>query len=358
MKQRKIIIIKVGTNILTANGSKLNHDLIANLVNQLVDLREQGYQVVLVTSGAVAAGKEVLDLSNGDDTVVRRQVYASVGQARLMNKYENFFMEHGINIGQALLTHDDFCQRDRYDNALQTLHALLDNDIVPIINENDVVATQELSFGDNDVLAATTAIALDADKLIFLTNQDGVMTDNPIANVDAKLINKVEDVKQIFSMISDNLPSSGGMGGMFSKVNAARIAASAGVDTWVVSGLRPANIKDIVEGKKVGTYFVPSQGDLNSKSRWILCAKNASTAVSIDAGASQAVGQRKSLLMVGVKKVYGFFEAKQIIGVKDEEDHIVGYGIVNYNSETLKAALDKPKSLDKEVIHADNFRLL
>ncbi|MBU1202971.1 glutamate 5-kinase [Patescibacteria group bacterium] len=355
---KEIIVVKVGTNTLTANGSNLNNDLIANLVKQLAKLHEQGYQVVLVTSGAVAAGKEALYLSNGDNTIVKRQVYASVGQARLMHKYENFFAEHGLNIGQALLTHDDFCHRARYDNALQTLHGLLDSGIIPVINENDVVTINELSFGDNDVLAATTAIAIGASKLIFLTNQEGVMTDNPNKNSDARLIDKVEDAKEIFSVISDGLPSSGGIGGMFSKVNAARIATSAGVATWVASGLRPANISDIVQGKKIGTYFVPKKTTLTAKSRWILCAKNASTGVYVDAGAVKALTDRKSLLMVGIHKIKGFFEAKQIIEVIDDTDRIVGYGVVNYDSESLKAALDNPRSLDKEIIHADNFRLI
>lgn len=358
MKKEEIIVVKVGTNILTANGSHLNNDLIANLVKQLARLHEQGYQIVLVTSGAVAAGKEALSISNGDNNIVNRQVYASIGQARLMNKYEDFFIEYGFNIGQALLTHDDFCDKVRYNNALQTIHGLLNNGIVPIINENDVVAINELSFGDNDVLAATTAIAIGASKLIFLTNQEGVMTDNPAKNSAAKLIDRVEDTKEILSMISDSLPSSGGMGGMISKVNAARIAASAGVSTWVASGIRPSNIGDIVSGKKIGTYFVPSSAILTSKSRWILCAKNVATGVCVDTGAAKALSNRKSLLMVGIYKVKGFFEAKQIIEVIDDSDRIVGYGIVNYDSESLKAALDNPRSLDKEIIHADNFRLI
>ena len=289
-EESKIIIIKVGTHILTANGDKLNRGLISGLVEQLVGLYKKGYKPVLVTSGAVAAGKEVAELSSGIESITRRQIYAAVGQARLMHEYEKLFRNFGVSVGQALLTRDDFSDRVRYNNALHTIEGLLDNGIIPVINENDVITVHELSFGDNDVLAAATAIALNADKLLLLTNQDGVMTANPDENKnDAKLMQDVKDINRVFSVISDNVNSTHGVGGMYSKVNAAQLAASAGIPTWIANGLKPGNITAIVEGKKIGTNFYSRSVKLSAKERWILCAKNASAGIVVDDGAVLAL---------------------------------------------------------------------
>lgn len=356
--ESKIIIIKVGTNMLTANGDKLNRSLILELVEQLVSLHSKGYKPVLVTSGAVAAGKEVLKLSNEIERITQRQIYAAVGQARLMHEYEKIFYNYDILVGQALLTREDFSDRVRYDNALHTLNGLLDNGAIPIINENDVVTIQELSFGDNDVLAAATAIALNADKLLLLTNQDGVMTANPEKNKDqAKLIHEVRDINEIFSVISDNSSSSHGVGGMYSKVNAAQLAANAGISTWIANGLHPENIGAIIEGKKTGTNLIARSNKLSERERWILCAKNAAAGIIIDDGAAQALRQNKSLLMVGVKKIRGSFDPREIVEVVDKYEHIVAYGIVNYSSNELTQALEFPQSLKKEVIHVNNLHL-
>jgi glutamate 5-kinase len=359
MSSEQIIIIKVGTHILTANGSKLNRSLLSSLVEQLIGLKKNGFKPVLVSSGAVAAGKEVMDLSDKDETTTKKQIHAAVGQARLMHEYEKSFREHGVNVGQALLTRDDFKERSRYDNALRTLKGLISNDIVPIINENDVVAVHELSFGDNDVLAVAAAIALDASKLLLLTNQEGVMTENPeTAGNNAKLIEVVKDAQEIFALISDDTISTHGIGGMYSKVNAAQIAASAGIPSWIANGLEPTNISKIVSDKKVGTKFVPSKTKLSARDRWILCAKNTSAGVIVDEGAAEALKNRKSLLMVGVKSVQGSFEKKEIIEVVGKDKQIIGFGITNYSSGDLVNALDDPKSLKREVIHVDNLRIL
>ncbi|MFA6391124.1 MAG: glutamate 5-kinase [Patescibacteria group bacterium] len=357
-KEPGIIIVKVGTNILTANGDKLNRSLIRNLVKQLVELHNMGYKSVLVTSGAVAAGKEITKLSDNMESITQRQIYAAVGQARLMHEYEKLFQKLGVVVGQALLTREDFADRTRYDNALRALYGMINNNIVPIINENDVVTVEELSFGDNDVLAAATAIALNADKLLLLTNQEGVMTANPEKNKrDAKLIRNIKDVNEIFSAISDNSSSTHGIGGMHSKVNAAQLSANAGIPTWIANGLHPENITAIINGKKIGTNLIAKVSKLSEKERWILCAKNASAGIIIDDGAAQALLKKKSLLMVGVKKIRGCFDKKEIVEVVDRRENIVGYGITNYSSDELTKALDRPHSLKKEVIHINNLHI-
>ncbi|MBU1952061.1 glutamate 5-kinase [Patescibacteria group bacterium] len=359
MANKNIVAIKVGTHILTANGSKLNRSLLSGLTEQLVYLRMKGYKPVLVSSGAVAAGKEVANLSKETETTTGRQVYAAVGQARLMHEYEKLFRQHRVNVGQVLLTRDDFSERSRYDNALRTLKGLLTNDIVPIINENDVIAVHELSFGDNDVLAAATAIAIDASRLLLLTNQEGVMTENPeTESNNAKLIREVNDAQDIFSAISDDTISTHGIGGMYSKVNAAQIAASAGITTWIASGLIPNNISKIIADEKIGTKFIAKECKLSAKDRWILCAKNTSAGVMVDKGAAQALQNRKSLLMVGVKSIQGSFGNKEIIEVLDQNKQVIGFGVVNYSSKELIHALDNPKILKREVIHVDNLRVL
>ncbi len=358
MKEKEVIVIKVGTNVLTANGEKLNRKIIKYIVSQVVELLRQGYQIILVTSGAVAAGKEVVSLSKIKE-IIKRQIYAAIGQARLMHEYEQLFRSSQVQVGQALLTRQDFCDRTLYDNVLHTLEGLLANNIVPIINENDVTTTHELSFGDNDVLAANAAVALDASKLILLTNQDGLMTANPdVKNSGTKLIKEVTDVKEVLSFVSQDAASTGGIGGMFSKVKAAQIAMSAGITVWIINGLNPKNIQAVVKGENEGTKFIPQKITLAAKDRWILCAKNANAGIIIDDGAVLALKKRKSLLMVGVRKVLGSFKEKEIIEVVDQKKRTIGYGVVNYSSMKITEALKTPQILKREVIHTNNLKLI
>ncbi len=354
--QQRRIVIKIGTSVLTANSVSLNRDIMRQVVAQILTLREAGWGVVLVTSGAVAAGREMVKAPASSDQTVRRQVFAAIGQARLMHEYELLFQEHGVHVGQALLTRDDFIDRRRYENALHTLTGLLKLGAVPILNENDVVSVHELSFGDNDILAANTAVALEASTLLLLTNQAGLMTRDPKRHQDATRIPFVEDVEATLLDLCTNSTSELGAGGMLSKVKAAQLATSAGVDVWIANGLRPENIAAIIAGDDLGTKFLAKKRTLTSRERWILCAKHSNAAIVIDRGAAAALKKRKSLLMVGVRRIVGSFDARDIVEVLNEQDETIAFGVVDYGASTLNQALADPKRIEREVIHANNLR--
>lgn len=358
---RKRIVIKLGTNVLTANAARLNRALIHDIAAQVAALRRLGWQVALVTSGAVGAGREVADLSHFSNKIVARQMYAAIGQSRLMHEYEIAFRKYNLAVGQALITREDFQDRGRYENYVTVLKAMLVFGAVPIINENDVISVHELSFGDNDLLAAATAIGLESSYLILLTNQEGLLTDDPKkAGSQAVRIPVVKRADESFHDINLSRASVStlGVGGMLSKVNAAQLAAGAGVTVWIANGLKPQNISDIVAGKDVGTKFLPQKTEINAKDRWILCSKNVNAAVVIDKGAVWALKSKKSLLMVGVKDVLGSFAKKEIIEVLDEKRETIALGVANYPSDKLIKALSAPRTITREVIHVDNLRLL
>lgn len=346
---------------MTANKKVLNREIIKKTVAQIAQLLADGWQVVLVTSGAVASGREVADFSSIKNTLVEKQMYASVGQARLMHEYESVFRSHKIVVGQALLNREDFQDRRRYDNALHVILGLLRHKVVPVINENDVTSVDELSFGDNDTLAAITAIAIEASHLILLTNQEGWLTNDPNKKKSPEgsmaVIEKVEG-KFLEIPNSGSSKSSFGVGGMISKVKAASLAASAGVKVWIASGLNSDNLPGILAGKNIGTSFIPSTNNLTTKERHLLCAQNANAALVVDDGAARALKNSKSLLMVGVQEILGDFASREIVKITDAKGKIVGFGIVNYAAEVLRQAIAAPRSLGKEVIHVDNMRLL
>lgn len=357
----KRVVVKLGTNVLTANQKILNRALMKEIVGQIAKLLVQNWQVVLVTSGAVAAGREVADFSTIGVSLVEKQMYAAVGQARLMREYETLFRRHKIIVGQALLSREDFQDRRRYDNALHAILGLLRHKVVPIINENDVTSVDELSFGDNDSLAAITAIAIEASRLLLLTNQEGLLSQDPKdERSNSRKISVIEKVEVKFLEIPAVGPSKSdlGVGGIISKVKAASLAARAGVKVWIASGLKPENLSDILSGKNIGTSFIPSVNNLTAKERYLLCGQNANAAITIDDGAARALKNRKSLLMVGVKEIYGDFAGREIVKITDGKERIVGFGIVNYPADILRKALAAPHSLAKEVVHVDHLRLI
>ena len=357
----KRVVVKLGTNVLTANKKFLNREIIKKTVGQIAKLLAAGWQVVLVTSGAVATGREVADFSAINNALVEKQMYAAVGQARLMHEYESAFLGHKVIVGQALLSREDFQDRRRYDNALAAILGLLRHKVVPIINENDVTSVDELSFGDNDTLAAVTAIAIAATHLVLLTNQEGLLNQDP-ENEKLKK-DKISVIKKVEGKFLE-IPAAGssrsdlGVGGMISKVKAASLASSAGVKVWIANGLNPDNLPAILAGKNIGTSFIPAANNLTAKDRRLLCAQNANAVLVIDGGAAKALRGRKSLLMVGVKEISGFFKEREIIKVVDQKNNIIGFGIVNYSSSVLQKSISTPRVLPKEVIHADNLRLI
>lgn len=348
----KRIIIKIGTNVLTADSQKLSKEIIKQIVGQISTLMKKGYQVVLITSGAMGAGKEIIEPKIKNKTT-KKAVLASIGQAHLMKIYNEEFGKYNIKTGQLLLTKEDFSIRSHYLNLTQTLNGLLDNNILPIINENDSVATYELTFGDNDRLAANTAIALDAEKLLILTNLDGLYSADPNKNKNAKLISEVKNIDQNIENYCSKQKSTGGLGGMRTKLNAVKLATRSGITSYIINGLKENNILDVLDNKKIGTKFLASNKNIKNKNRWHL-SSTAMAKIMIDDGAKKALKNRTSLLLVGVQKIEGEFDKKEIVEIIDLERQAVGYGVIDFSSNFLK----NKKKIDKEIIHADNITLL
>lgn len=357
----KTILIKVGTAVLTTSEGKLDLNLIRSLVDQISELKKNGYKVVLVTSGAVGAGLELNKFSSVKNKVIRKQMLAAVGQNYLMQIYSKYFKTHDVIIAQALLSRSDFSIREKYLNMQNTLLNLLDQSVVPIINENDVVSTEELSFGDNDILASYTAALIKADKLIILTVVDGLYDKDP-SDKTAKTIEKVAKItNETFGMCGKS-KSSLGSGGMKSKISAANISMELGIEMIIANG-KTQNLKDIVEGKFKGTTFTPENSKKKSVYSWLIAGSAIAGHLTIDDGAAKAIVNHKSLLIVGIEKIEGNFKEGDTVEVCNNEGERIAVGIINFSSEALVKILSQPKGKEplknqKEVIHCDNLKIL
>jgi glutamate 5-kinase len=336
------IVAKFGTSLLTAGTSKLNLDQMSGLVDQLARLRGQGADVVVVSSGAIAAGREKLGLTRKIRGIPYKQVLASVGQGRLMNVYESLFDRHGITVAQALLTRADLLDRHGYLNARNTLLALLELGVICIANENDVVAVEEIEearFGDNDNLSAMVANLIDADLLLIMTDIDGLYTADPNRDPGAKLIPLVEKIDAGIVGLVSGATSGLGTGGMVTKIEAARMATACGVTVVIANGRQRDVLLRLAAGESIGTRFLPSTGaHLDSRERWMLSGLRTRGTLVVDAGAAVALKRRKSsLLAAGIQEVQGEFERGDIVNVNGPSGERLGCGITNYGSAELNA---------------------
>ncbi|MGI6606780.1 MAG: glutamate 5-kinase [Peptococcia bacterium] len=366
MGNKKRIVVKVGTSTLTYATGKLNLDQLERLVRELADLRHRDIEVILVSSGAVGAGIGKLGLRSKPKSIPEKQALAAIGQGILMQMYEKFFAEYGEIVAQVLLTREDITQRGRYLNARNTLLALLRLGVVPIINENDTVAYEEIKFGDNDTLAALVAGLVDADLLVLLSDIDGLYTADPRQDSSAQLIKTVEELTPEIVALAGKSGSKLGSGGMITKIQAARIVSTSGISMIVANGSQKGVLKEIVMGENPGTLFLPCDQRLNSRKAWIGYASKTSGAVTVDEGAEKALLEKgKSLLPSGVTAVEGDFERGCVISIMGEAGEIAR-GIVNYSSVEIKqimgcqskeiARILGQKDFD-EVIHRDNLTL-
>lgn len=365
MKMIHPIIIKLGTSTLTQGSRKLCRRHMLEIVRQIVKLHESGKQVVIVSSGAMAAGREVLDNPNLGKLLPQKQMLASVGQVRLMQIWSELFALFEVVVGQVLLTRGDVSDRKRYLNSRNTLHALLKQRIIPIINENDTVATQEIKVGDNDNLSALVANLLAAELLILLTDQKGLYTADPRLNPNATLIPLIkhidENIFKIAGKPSDLLGQ--GTGGMTTKIQAAQLAAQSGTSTVIASSTHPDVLVEIVAGHAVGSRFLPTTTYVESRKRWLLSEKPQGKII-IDAGAELSLMKRgSSLLPSGILKTSSSFDRGNIITIANEHDTLA-VGITNYSSadiERIKGGHSKSIesilgfSYGPEVIHRDNL---
>ncbi|MGZ8195946.1 MAG: glutamate 5-kinase [Methylosarcina sp.] len=366
--QVKRVVVKIGSSLLTKGGRGLDHAAIEGWVRQMSGLKKNSIDVVLVSSGSVAEGMCRLGLKVRPKTLHELQAAAAVGQMGLVRVFDDNFQQHGLHAAQVLLTHDDLSDRQRYLNARSTLLTLLKFGIVPVINENDTVATEEIRFGDNDTLAALVANLVEADLLIILTDQQGLFTGDPSVFPDATLVSEIGVNDARLEKMAGESRSGLGRGGMYTKVRAARLASRSGAATVIAAGVVEEVISDVIAGRRLGTFFLPDMEPLVARKRWLAGQLQVKGRLVLDSGAVKVLkSDGKSLLAVGVKSVSGRFERGDLVSCVDEQGLEIARGLINYgNNETQliagKSSLEFEKILgyadDSELIHRDNMVLI
>jgi glutamate 5-kinase len=358
------VVLKLGSSVLTAEDS-LNLALIRRLVEEIAALRQAEHQFVMVSSGAVAAGLKKLGICVRPAGMPQVQAVAAAGQSTLIQTYEEAFAAHGVKVAQILLTHDDLAARKRFVNAKNTLFTLLQWGVVPIINENDTVATDELKFGDNDHLAALIANMVEADLLILLTNLEGLYARDPREDPDAPLLTFLETTDRRLETAAGDRPNALGTGGMGSKLQAVKKAAAAGIPSLIANGLRAGVLGEIFGGREVGTFFLPQTHKLSSRQYWLAYNVAPKGAILVDTGAREAlVHMGKSLLPAGILEVFGGFRKGAPVSLMDPEGQTFAVGLSNYSSRDINRIKGKQtqeiaqalghEDMD-EVIHRDNL---
>ncbi len=360
--------MKIGSNILASDDNGLDLEMIHSIADDISSVRDEGYEVAVVSSGAVAAGMKKLELKEKPRDIILKQASAAIGQSSLMWAYEKCFSTHSRKVAQVLLTRDDFADRKRYINSRNTLITLLSYDVVPIINENDTVATDEIRFGDNDHLASLVAGLIDAERLIILSDVDGLFSDDPVKNPRARLIEIVDEITPEIEQKAGGSGSTIGTGGMFSKVLAAKRAVHHGIAVNIINGRTKGVISSLLSGVRLGTEFKPRDTRLSSKKGWIAYACRTKGSIGIDDGAVRALTQGgKSLLPSGIVSVSGNFEAGDAVYCTDSSGTRIAKGLANYSSSEIEKIKGKKTSevetilgfrYSDEVIHRDNLALL
>jgi len=364
----KRIVAKFGTSLLTAGTDRLDLEVMASLVGQVAQLQREGGELIVVSSGAIAAGRQKLGLGKERKDIPFKQVLASVGQSQLMHAYEQLFDWHNITVAQALLSRSDLTDRAGYLNARNTLLALLELGVVCIVNENDVVAIDEIegaTFGDNDNLSAMVANLVDADLLVILTDIGGLYSADPHRDPKAQLIPRVDKIDAEIERLAGGVFNHQGIGGMVTKIEAAKLATASGVAVVIANGKEPETLVRVVNGEVVGTLFSPKVSKLESKQRWLLSGLASKGKLVVDAGAVSAIKeQNKSLLPAGIVTAEGSFQRGDTVDIFDQQGNHLGSGITNYSCidiNTIKGSRsDKIFSLlgyeyGTEVIHRNNM---
>jgi glutamate 5-kinase len=363
------IVIKLGTSTLTNGTPYLAPPLLIELARQSSQLLSAGHQLLLVSSGAIAIGRERLGFPQLPKDIPAKQMLAAIGQPRLMAIYEQIFGLYGLKVAQVLLTHVDLAGRQGYLNARNTLIALVEQKVIPVINENDTVATEEIRVGDNDNLSALVANLVDANLLVLLTDQAGLYTADPRANPDAKLVEEVaaKEISPDLWRAAGGSDSGLGTGGMVTKLQAADLARRSGAACVIASGKEPNVLLRIADGERLGTLFTPAASSVESRKRYILSARRAPGLLGVDEGAAKALQRGGSLLPVGVVTVDGAFERGDTVRIAKPDGSEIARGIVNYSSRDLarivRRSSDQIESIlgydfGDEVIHRNDLVLL
>ena len=359
MYQYKKIAVKVGSNVLTRNDGTLNVTRMSALVDQISDLRKHGISIVLISSGAVAAGRSEVRPDKKLDAVSARQIYSAVGQAKLINRYYELFREHHITCGQVLTTKENFASRQLYLNQKNCMEAMLMNGVLPVVNENDTVSVTELMFTDNDELSGLIAAMLDMDALVILSNVDGVYDSDP-ASDDARVITEISDIRQDLQSPIQVVKSQFGRGGMLTKCRIAQKVADEGIAVIIANGLRDNILPEVLKKRStvICTRFVPSSKPVSNVKKWIAHSEGfAKGEVHVNAGAREALQQPKatSVLFVGVTKITGDFEKDDIVKIIDHEGTQIGVGCAGYSSDDARERIGK--RADKPLVHYDYLYL-
>ena len=368
LRKVRRIVIKVGSSILASVERGLHHEVFSRLAKEISELKRQGYEIILVSSGAIAAGMEKLGYKTRLQPITLKQATAAVGQSRLMNIYEGYFSSHQQMVAQIRLTHDDLSHRRRFLNARNTLLTLLELGIIPIINENDTVVVDEIKFGDNDNLSALVTNLIEADLLIILTDIDGLCDSDPRLNPNAKCISLVEDIDMDMEGMIGDTQGEWRVGGMVSKIQAAKKASRSGVPTVIARGTKEGVLHQIIKGKEIGTLILPKQATLSSRKHWIAFNLKPKGDVLVDEGAKKAIVQKgKSLLPSGVVKVRGLFDRGDSVSCLCPRGKEFARGLVNYTAQELERIKGlKSDQIEKflgykysdEVIHRDDLVVL
>ncbi|OOZ36755.1 glutamate 5-kinase [Solemya velesiana gill symbiont] len=361
-------VVKIGSALLTADGKGLARESLSSWVEQMAGWVLAGNELVLVSSGAVAEGMSRMGWNSRPTSLHELQAAAAIGQMGLIRAYETCFLKWGLHTAQVLLTHDDLIDRSRYLNSRSTLRTLLELGVVPVVNENDTVATEELRFGDNDTLAALVANLVEADLLVLLTDQDGLYSSDPRYNDFAELISESRVDAPLLDEVAGGSAGGLGRGGMVTKVRAARLAARSGTATIIAPGRGEDVLSRIAQGEQMGTLLTPVQGAEAARKQWLAGHLQVRGRLVLDDGAVKVLRESgRSLLSVGVKKVSGRFSRGEVVSCVDSHGHEVARGLVNYGADEADRIKGQPSSRigeilgyidEEELIHRDNLVLV
>ena len=337
VSQVKRVVIKIGSSVLTNEYSEISEGLFDEIAREVSGIKSRGIEPILVSSGAIAAGMKKLRLREKPKDVLMKQAIAACGQSTLMWYYEKAFSAFGEKVAQILLTHDALSIRKRFLNARKTLFTLLEIGVIPIVNENDTVAVEEIVFGDNDKLAALVTNLVEADLLILLSDIDGLYSKDPTTHKDAELISVIDEIDERIEEIAGETLGRTTTGGMKTKIEASKTAAAFGIPTIIANGKRPNTLSEIFSGKETGTFLLPAKEKLKSRKHWIAFTLKPSGEIVIDDGAKRAIASfGKSLLPSGITGIRGDFEIGELVKCVDESGVEVARGLVSYSSDEIR----------------------
>lgn len=357
LRNIKNLVIKIGSSSLCDDEGDINKEKILNLIQQIAYIKRKGINITLVSSGAINAGVHIMNLAKRPQTIPQKQALAAIGQASLMQIYEELFSLFNLRCAQILLNHDDFDDRKRLMNFNNAMQALIDYDVVPIINENDTLAVEEIKVGDNDTLASLVVPAVNADMVVLVSDINGLYDDNPHTNENAKLIKNVNGITKEIEDMAKDASSKVGTGGMITKIKAAKVCNDFGCDMAIVNGNQQNVLVDLMDGKDVGTYFSGVAGrTLNSRQHWIMYRSMPKGSIIVDDGAKLAlINNHTSLLPKGIVDVRGNFLISQIVDIIDLNNILLARGMVNYSSDEIKLIKGLNTREIKNVLHYKDY---